>query len=214
MQVYANLHSTSVSAIKESAELKDSYEQWKKLKYRLTSSVSNYILAHQVPEAEYGRARDIISRSTITELQELTRTLPELKSGALKFDQWLDISGGSGRSEIKIIKRTPVISEKKKATVKIAPSPADKALKQEIDRTVRLINAHRRQGYIKEEMRDERIAKVKAMTVKEDVAEYRESIKLNRAPVKRSKISKSASSDEDTEECDELVRDDETDDSE
>lgn len=211
MNVFAVLHNVPVAEIKSDESVKETYQAWQKLKYSLTSSVAKYIIAHSLPDSVYANVRDVISRSTHTELSTMKQAYPNLKAGSLSLDGWINLSSGGSRMDIKVAKFDSTISDKKKSKVKLAPSADEKELKNEINKTVRLIASHYRKNLISSDEKNHRTSKVREMKVAQEVVSYRDSLKLKpiRASYVRPDLEKTDSADCSSGEADPESDDDE-----
>lgn len=186
MNAFAALHEIPLNDVKNDPNINATYKEWQKLKYSLTSSIAKHIIRVQLTDDHYKQAREVISRSTYTELAEMRRVFPSLRADLLSFEAWLAISGGINKVDtIKIAKSNDKISESKKARGKKhveVDQSVDKLtknkLKEEVNKTVRLISSHYKKGLIPEDEKNHRISKVRSMVLIYDVIVYRDSLKL------------------------------------
>lgn len=184
MNSFSILSNESILQIKKNQE---NFNQWKKLKYSLTSTVQRLVSTGHYSEAEYDEAREVLGRCDLGELLKLSDMVDLLKADTMLLSEWLELADNAKadhRSMIKVTKRSKPV---KLVTVRAKLDPDAKKLKEEIAKTVRLIKSHVKKGEIDIDVGDERTEHVIGLDDCCDVVKYRNSIKLVRKPVVRRK---------------------------
>jgi hypothetical protein len=155
-------------------ELEGEYEEWKKLKYSVSTSVTRLLNSKKITEEDAALFRTIISRANKEELLEIRAKISSIRAGLTKVS---DLRQHVSKYDDEVWHSVPVAG---KRTV----SNLDKETKLEILKTVRLIQDHRKKDIIDGVEANKRIEHVRSLTCVKDVFEYRESIKLSRARAK------------------------------